>query len=77
PSSTIATASIRRAADPSFSRPAAARSSAAVKSSRVIATAAPSMPLLSQERASDSEFNRFGNPQNESLLKAFGMIPHS
>src|SRR5713226_8386241 len=63
PSSTIARASIRRAAEPSFSRPAAARRSFAVKSGRMILTAPPidAAPLL---RASiESEFPRFGNPK--------------
>src|ERR1700726_4638615 len=52
PSSTSATASIRRAAAPFFSTLAALRSSEAVSSSRVIDTAAPidAAPLKSQHR---------------------------
>src|SRR6478672_9325134 len=52
PSSTSASASIRRAAAPSFSPLAALRSSEAVRSSRVIDTAAPidAAPLKSQHR---------------------------
>src|ERR1700759_1002126 len=52
PSSTSASASIRRAAAPSFSPLAALRSSDAVKSRRVIDTAAPidAAPLKSQHR---------------------------
>src|SRR5882672_9636590 len=52
PSSTSASASIRRAAAPSFSSLAALRSSEAVRSSRVIDTAAPidAAPLKSQHR---------------------------
>src|SRR6478736_4001103 len=52
PSSTSASASIRRAAAPSFSLLAALRSSEAVRSSRVIDTAAPidAAPLKSQHR---------------------------
>src|ERR1017187_5062219 len=63
PSSTIARASIRRAAEPSFSRPAAARRSLAVKSSRVIPTAPPidAAPLLGT--SIESDFPRFGNPK--------------
>src|SRR6476660_860491 len=56
PSSTSASASIRRAAAPSFSPLAALRSSEAVRSSRVIDTAAPidAAPLKSQHRVSVS-----------------------
>src|ERR1039457_3399353 len=63
PSSTIARASLRRAAEPSFSRPAAARRSLAVKSSRVIQTAPPidAAPLLGT--SIESDFPRFGNPK--------------
>src|SRR6266403_781207 len=52
PSSTSASASIRRAAAPSFSPLAALRSSEAVRSSRVIDTPAPidAAPLKSQHR---------------------------
>src|SRR5882672_6405110 len=52
PSSTSASASIRRAAALSFSPPAALRSSEAVRSSRVIDTAAPidAAPLKGQHR---------------------------
>src|ERR1700676_3316751 len=52
PSSTSASASIRRAAAPSFSPLAALRSSEAVRSSRVIDTAAPidAAPLKGQHR---------------------------
>src|SRR6478752_1840171 len=52
PSSTSASPSIRRAAAPSFSPLAALRSSEAVRSSRVIDTAAPidAAPLKSQHR---------------------------
>src|SRR6476661_2791893 len=52
PSSTSASASIRRAAALFFSPPAALRSSDAVRSSRVIDTAAPidAAPLKSQHR---------------------------
>src|ERR1700751_5445100 len=52
PSSTSASASIRRAAAPSFSPLAALRSSDAVKSRRVIDTAVPidAAPLKSQHR---------------------------
>src|ERR1700760_4116831 len=52
PSRTSASASIRRAAAPSFSPLAALRSSDAVKSRRVIDTAAPidAAPLKSQHR---------------------------
>src|ERR1700688_1668766 len=52
PSSTSASASIRRAAAPSFSPLAALRSSEAVRSSRMIDTAAPidAAPLKGQHR---------------------------
>src|SRR3981189_2961753 len=52
PSSTSASASIRRAAALSFSPPAALRSSEAVRSSRLIDTAAPidAAPLKDQHR---------------------------
>jgi len=62
PSSTSASASIRRATVLSFSARAALRSSAAVKSSRVIATAAPSMLLLLQRAASIQKFPDLGIP---------------
>src|SRR6266404_4361710 len=63
PSSTSASASIRRAAAPSFSPHAALRSSKAVRSRRVIDTAAP-IEVAPLARASiESEFHRFGNPK--------------
>ena len=55
PSSTSASASIRRAAALFFSPLAALRSSEAVRSSRVTDTAAPMMPLLSKASI-ESEF---------------------
>src|SRR4051812_1949102 len=73
PSSTIARASIRRAAEPSFSRPAAARSSAAVKSTRVIATAPPidvCSSLMSKHRVRVSSIWK---SQNESKAAAVGI----
>src|ERR1039458_8427852 len=63
PSSTIARASIRRAAEPSFSRPAAARRSLAVKSSRVIPTAPPIDAAPLPGTSIESDFPRFGNPK--------------
>src|SRR5260221_14320528 len=63
PSSTIARASIRRAAEPSFSRPAAARRSFAVKSGLMILTAPPIDAAPPSGASIESEFPRFGNPK--------------
>src|SRR3954447_26215559 len=76
PSSTIARASIRRAAEPSFSRPADARSSAAVKSTRVIATAPPidvCSSLMSKHRVRVSSNWK---SQNESKAATVGIMGH-
>src|ERR1039457_5262417 len=75
PSSTIARASIRRAAEPSFSRPAAARRSLAVKSSRVIQTAPPidAAPLLGT--SIESDFPRFGNPKMSQKPRPLVSLP--
>src|ERR1039457_2712237 len=72
PSRIIAIASIRRAAEPSFSRPATIRSSAAVTSSRVIETAAPidATPLRSQHRV---RLSLIWESQNESTAGAVGI----
>src|ERR1017187_10417938 len=73
PSRIIAIASIRRAAEPSFSRPATIRSSAAVTSSRVIETAAPidATPLRNQHRV---RLSLIWESQNESTAGAVGII---
>src|SRR6185437_7030651 len=71
PSSTSASASIRRAAALFFSPPAALRSSEAVKSSRVIDTAAP-IDAAPQKTASSQNSTDLGIP-NESNLRAGGI----
>src|ERR1700737_2272520 len=73
PSSTSASANIRRAAALSFSRPGAARSAVAVKSSRVIETLAPIAIAPLQERASSQNFLDSGIPKNESTIAAVGI----
>src|SRR5437899_10495001 len=73
PSSTSASASIRRAAPLFFSPLDALRSSEAVRSSRVIATAAPIDAAPPQKQASSQSFTDLGIP-NESQFPAAGMI---
>src|SRR4249920_2535684 len=75
PSSTSASASIRRAAALSFSPLAALRSSEAVRSSRVIDTAAP-IDAAPQKPASSQSFADLGIP-NESQFRAVGIIHRS
>src|SRR5271166_281195 len=65
----MAKASIRRAAAPFFSLPAAARSAEALKSSRVIAIAAAIEDPLAQESSIDSDFRRFGNPPTSQIYR--------
>src|SRR5438552_11387515 len=72
PSSTSASASIRRAAALFFSPLAALRSSEAVRSSRVIDTAAPIDAAPPQKQASSQSFTDLGIP-NESQFPAAGM----
>src|SRR6267142_3371075 len=73
PSSTSASASIRRAAALFFSPLDALRSSDAVRSSRVIDTAAPIDAASSQKTASSQSFTDLGIP-NESQSPAVGII---
>src|SRR5437660_11743085 len=73
PSSTSASASIRRAAALFFSPLAALRSSEAVRSSRVIDTAAPIDAAPPQKQASSQSFTDLGIP-NESQFRAAGII---
>src|SRR5664279_5157906 len=72
PSSTSASASIRRAAALSFSPLAALRSSEAVRSSRVIDTAAPidAAPLKGQHRV---RVSLIWESLNESQFRAVGI----
>src|ERR1700752_3061284 len=70
PARTKAKATIRRAAAPSFSRPAAARSCAEVISVRVIATAVIDVPLKASSTSSQN-FTDSGIP--ESNLPAVGI----
>src|SRR5207237_4092149 len=72
PSSTSASASIRRAAALFFSPLAALRSSEAVRSSRVIDTAAPIDAAPPQKQASSQSFTDLGIP-NESQFRAAGI----
>src|ERR1700752_356535 len=72
PARTKAKATIRRAAAPSFSRPAAARSCAEVISVRVIATAVIDVPLKAGSTSSQN-FSDSGIP--ESNLPAVGIKP--
>src|SRR6266403_2285202 len=72
PSSTNASASIRRAAALSFSPLAALRSSKAVRSSRVIDTAAPINAAPLKRPASSQSFTDLGIP-NESQFRAVGI----
>src|SRR5438445_2967793 len=72
PSSTSASASVRRAAALFFSPLAALRSSEAVRSSRVIATAAPIDAAPPQKQASSQSFTDLGIP-NESQFRAAGI----
>src|SRR6202011_4752318 len=65
PSSTIARHSIRRAAATSWALVAAARSSDAVKSSRVIAIALPIDAAPLQEPASSQRFADLGIPASQ------------
>src|SRR5437016_7486521 len=74
PSSTSASASIRRAAALFFSPLAALRSSEAVRSSRVIDTAAPIDAAPPQKQASSQSFTDLGIP-NESQFRAAGISP--
>src|SRR5258705_13650724 len=73
PSSTSASARIRRAAALFFSPLAALRRSEAVKSSRVIDTAAP-IDTAPQKAASSQNFTDLGIP-NESQFRAVGINP--
>src|ERR1700694_1093338 len=73
PSSTSASANIRRAAALSFSPLAALRSSEAVRSSRVIETAVPIDAAPSQKPASSQSLTDLGIP-NESQFRAVGII---
>src|SRR6266852_3269889 len=72
PSSTRASASIRRAAALFFSPLAALRSSEAVRSSRVTDTAAPIDAAPLQKPASSQSFTDLGIP-NESQFRAVGI----
>src|SRR6476659_5909302 len=72
PSSTSASASIRRAAALFFSPLAALRSSQAVRSSRVIEPAAPIDAATPQKQASSLGSTDLGIP-NESQLRAVGI----
>src|ERR1700681_3818686 len=74
PSSTSASANIRRAAALSFSPLAALRSSEAVRSSRVIETAVPIDAAPSQKPASSQSLTDLGIP-NESQFRAVGITP--
>src|SRR6266852_3288734 len=74
PSSTRASASIRRAAALFFSPLAALRSSEAVRSSRVTDTAAPIDAAPLQKPASSQSFTDLGIP-NESQFRAVGIRP--
>src|ERR1043166_9707308 len=65
PSSTIARHSIRRAAETSLALVAAARSSDAVKSTRVIAIALPIDAAPLQEPASSQSFADLGIPASQ------------
>src|SRR6267142_6857848 len=73
PSSTSASASIRRAAAPFFSPLAALRSSEAVRSSRVIDTATPIDAAPLKSLASSQSFTDLGIPY-ESQSRAVGII---
>src|ERR1700687_2510465 len=75
PSSTSASANIRRAAALSFSPLAALRSSEAVRSSRVIETAVPIDAAPSQKPASSQSLTDLGIP-NESQFRAVGIRQH-
>src|ERR1700687_1270965 len=74
PSSTSASANIRRAAALSFSPLAALRSSEAVRASRVIETAVPIDAAPSQKPASSQSLTDLGIP-NESQFRAVGISP--
>src|SRR5580704_3211017 len=74
PSSTSASASIRRAAPLFFSPLAALRSSEAVRSSRVIDTAAPIDAAPLKKPASSQSFTDLGIPY-ESQSRAIGISP--